>query len=101
MGLWDELPRFSQRITDLVDGARHKIDDMEANTYRMIVPAKQQQQPAPPPPQPARRRRNPAPPPAQAVPQSTPGSIPEVRIHEERKAITDLLYERIGSVYQI
>src|SRR5205814_7904346 len=57
-------------------------------------------QPAPPPPQPARRRRNPEPPP-QAMPQALPGGIPEVRIHEERKPITDLLYERIGSVYQI
>jgi predicted PurR-regulated permease PerM len=98
VGLWEELPRFSQRISDIVEGARHKIDDMEANTYRMIVPAKQQPQPAPPP-QPARRRRNPEP--AQAVPASAPGSIPEVRIHEERKPITDILYERIGSVYQI
>ena len=98
VGLWEELPRFSQRITDIVEGVRHKIDDMEANTYRMIVPAKQQPQPAPPP-QPARRRRNPEP--VQAVPQVLPGTIPEVRIHEERKPITDLLYERIGSVYQI
>ena len=98
VGLWEELPRFSQRITDIVEGVRHKIDDMEANTYRMIVPTKQQPQPAPPP-QPARRRRNPEP--VQAVPQVLPGTIPEVRIHEERKPITDLLYERIGSVYQI
>jgi predicted PurR-regulated permease PerM len=98
VGLWEELPRFSQRISDIVEGARHKIDDMEANTYRMIVPAKQQPQPVPPP-QPARRRRNPEP--AQAVPPGLPGSIPEVRIHEERKPITDILYERIGSVYQI
>jgi predicted PurR-regulated permease PerM len=98
VGLWEELPRFSQRITDIVEGVRHKIDDMEANTYRMIVPTKQQPQPAPPP-QPSRRRRNPEP--VQAVPQVLPGTIPEVRIHEERKPITDLLYERIGSVYQI
>ena len=36
VGLWEELPRFSQRITDIVEGVRHKIDDMEANTYRMM-----------------------------------------------------------------
>ena len=35
------------------------------------------------------------------MPQVLPGNIPEVRIHEERKPISDLLYERIGSVYQI
>jgi predicted PurR-regulated permease PerM len=29
------------------------------------------------------------------------GVIPEVRIHEEQKPLSDLLYERIGSLYQL
>jgi len=98
-GLWEELPRFSQRITDVVEGTRHKIDEMEDTTYRMIVP-KKQAPPAPvPPPQPVRRKRNPEPQPS--APVGIPGAIPEVRIHEDRKPITDLIYERMGSVYQI
>jgi predicted PurR-regulated permease PerM len=106
-GLWDELPRFSQRITDLVEGARHKLDDMEATTYRLIVPKRPQPQQAAQPapqPQPSRRRRNQAPAtvdfpvPPVLLP---PGVIPEVRIHEERKPLVDILYERIGSLYQI
>src|SRR5438105_6118903 len=103
VGLWEELPRFSQRVNDVVEGARHKIDEMEASTYRLIVPARQrEQQPAPvPPPQPARRRKNPEPAAPQTVPPGTPGVIPEVRIHEERKPLVDLVYEGIGSVYQI
>jgi len=100
-GLWEELPRFSQRISEVIEGGRHKIDEMEATTYRILVPAKPQQQPAPPvpPPQPKRSRRNPEPQPV--VPQGVPGAIPEVRIHEDRKSITDLIYESMGSLYQI
>ncbi|MBZ5590700.1 MAG: AI-2E family transporter [Acidobacteriia bacterium] len=99
-GLWEELPRFSERIGAVVDGARHKIDDMEATTYRILLPAKKQPQTPPPaPPPPKRSRRNVEAQPV--VPQGVPGAIPEVRIHEERKTITDLIYERMGSLYQM
>ena len=100
VGLWEEAPQFSQRISEVVEGGRQKIDDMEATTYRILVPAKQQPPPPPvPPPQKQRGRRNIGPQPV--VPQGVSGAIPEVRIHEERKPITDLIYERIGSLYQI
>ncbi len=114
-GLWDEMPRFSQRVNDVVEGARHKIDELENSTYRLIVPARQPAKPAPPPPQQpqpsSRRKRNQE---AVAQPQALPPglqplglppgflvTIPEVRIHEEQKQLSDLLYERIGSLYQI
>jgi predicted PurR-regulated permease PerM len=105
-GLWDEMPRFSQRVNDVVEGARHKIDELEKSTYLLIVPKPQQAQPAPPPPQPqpsSRRKRNQEPPVVQiqGLPPGFPGIIPEVRIHEEQKQLSDLLYERIGSLYQI
>ena len=112
-GLWAELPRFSQRINDLVESIRHKADELEATTYRIIVPARQREQQAPPQPVQAptnRRKRAPAPPPESVIPGLAIGLppnipvapiIPEVRIHEERKPLFDLLYERIGSLYQI
>jgi predicted PurR-regulated permease PerM len=101
-GLWDEMPRFSQRINDVVEGARHKIDELENSTYRLIVPARKQAQPAPPP-QPASRRKRNQEPVAQplGLPPGFPVNIPEVRIHEEQKQLSDLVYERIGSLYQI
>src|SRR5579863_3051115 len=101
-GLWEELPKISERVNDLVDSARHKVDDMEASTYKLIVPARQRQQQAQPPPpaQPKSRRRNAEPAVPQVIP-GLPGVIPEVRIHEEQKPLSDLLYERIGSLYQI
>jgi predicted PurR-regulated permease PerM len=103
-GLWDEMPRFSQRVNDVVEGARHKIDELENSTYRLLVPARRQAQPAPPPqPQPSSRRKRNQEPVAliQGLPPGIPATIPEVRIHEEQKQLSDLLYERIGSLYQI
>lgn len=101
-GLWDEMPRFSQRINDVVEGARHKIDELENSTYRLIVPARKQAQPAPPPQPASRRKRNQEPvAQLQGLPPGFPVNIPEVRIHEEQKQLSDLLYERIGSLYQI
>ncbi len=104
-GLWDEMPRFSQRVNDVVEGARHKIDELENSTYRLIVPARQQAQAPPPQPPPSSkgRKRSQEPPVAliQGLPPGIPAIIPEVRIHEEQKQLSDLLYERIGSLYQI
>jgi predicted PurR-regulated permease PerM len=96
-GLWEELPHFSQRINDVVESGRQKIDDLENKTYRAIFPQKKPQQPAPAAPQTKGRRRN------ELAPQVVllPGVIPEVRIHEEQKPLSDLLYERMGSLYQI
>jgi predicted PurR-regulated permease PerM len=97
-GLWAELPRFSKRVNDVVEGGRQKIDDLEITTYRLIVPSRQQQQPAPVPPPVTRSKRGREPAVQQPLP---PGAIPEVRIHEEQKPLSDLLYERMGSLYQI
>ena len=100
--LWEELPVFSQRMNQVVEDARLKIDAMENRTYRMIVPSKPQPAPPPPKPQPkSRGRRNFEPEIPPVLLPTLPGTIPEVRIHEERKPLVDLIYERIGSVYQI
>jgi predicted PurR-regulated permease PerM len=114
-GLWDEMPRFSQRANEVVEGARHKIDELENSTYRLIVPVRQQAQPASTPqpyPQPSSRRKRNQEPVAQpqalppglqpiGLPPGFPVNIPEVRIHEEQKQLSDLLYDRIVSLYQI
>ncbi|PYT21906.1 MAG: hypothetical protein DMG57_37140 [Acidobacteria bacterium] len=108
VGLWEDLPRFSQRIFDVVEATRQKLDQMEATTYKLLVPARQPPQQTPPPvPQRSKHKRAPEPPPPvpglviPPPPDIPPPNIPEVRIHEERKPLLDLLYERIGSLYQI
>ena len=103
-GLWEELPKFSQRINDVVESGRHKIDELESKTYGMIFPQKKPQpQPAPQPQtQTKRSKRNvELPPSVIMLPPPGIGTIPEVRIHEEQKPLSDLLYERMGSLYQI
>jgi hypothetical protein len=40
-GLYGELPKYGQRIADIVDGVQQKIQGMESDTYRMLVPTRQ------------------------------------------------------------
>ena len=37
-GIYDELPKYGQRIGDLVDGSRQKVEGMEERTYQLVVP---------------------------------------------------------------
>jgi predicted PurR-regulated permease PerM len=37
-GLYGDLPKYGQRIADIVDGVQQKIQGMESDTYRMLVP---------------------------------------------------------------
>jgi predicted PurR-regulated permease PerM len=115
-GLYDDLPKYGQRIGSIVDGVQQKISGMEDQTYRILVPARQrqeeerrkQQQQAD---MAARKgKRGPAPA-AGTVPGGIaggipgnlpgPGAIPEVRIHEENTPIGDYIYSRLSSFYQI
>ena len=90
-----DLPRYGERIGQIVEGVQQKVDDAEQQTWRLLAPSK----PAPPPQQPpargGKRSRTQPPPVAQ------PAVIPEVRIHEERTPVADFISANIGSVYQI
>jgi predicted PurR-regulated permease PerM len=43
-GLYNELPVYGQRIGDIIDGAREKIQGVEKQTYQIFLPARQRQQ---------------------------------------------------------
>jgi predicted PurR-regulated permease PerM len=101
--LWDDLPKFSEGIGQAVESLRVRLDDMEKRTYQMVVPARPQQTPPPAQTQAAanasKKKRNielPMPP---VLPPQ--GTIQEVRIHEERKPLTEYLYTEASSLYQI
>ncbi len=94
-GLIDEMPKYSQRVGDLVEGVSAKVSGLEQHTYQLVMPA--HKLPAPPPPDPARRKRR--------TPDTTtapvvPGAIPEVRIHEDSSPIKDFISVRLASFYQ-
>jgi predicted PurR-regulated permease PerM len=104
-GVIEELPKYSQRIGDLVDNIRQRAEEMERRAYEIVVPARQRETgQAPPvaPPLPRKKRRAAQTPPAPA-PATTPvpGVIPEVRIHEEPTPLPEFIVTRLGSFYQI
>ena len=101
--IYDDLPKYGQRIGDIVDGVRQKLDGMEARTYELVVPARQRQQEQErlrlqQQAEQARKRSKKSDP---VAPPPAPGAIPEVRIHEESTPIGDYIYSRLSSFYQI
>lgn len=93
-GLAEELPKYSQRIGELVEGITEKVEGLEQRTYQLVAPARK---PQPPPPEPAKKKRRTT---EVAVP-VIPGAIPEVRIHEDSTPIKDFISVRLGSFYQM
>ena len=103
--VYADLPKYGQRIGDMVDGIQQKLASAEERTYQLLVPARQreqerlralQQQQAPR--KGARREAPPVAPPG-AQPPGT--AIPEVRIHDESRPIGDYIYARLGTFYQL
>jgi predicted PurR-regulated permease PerM len=101
-GLYEDLPKYGQRIGDIVDGVQQRISNLEEQTYRMLVPARQRQEE-----QDRLRaqqakgkgaRKGAAQAPATAT---GPGAIPEVRIHEERTAVGDYIQSHLSLFYEI
>jgi predicted PurR-regulated permease PerM len=109
-GLYDELPKYGQRIGDIVDGIQQKISGMEDQTYKVLVPARQrqeeerrrqQEQQEQAAQAAARRGKKGATPAAQRPAAPGAGAIPEVRIHEDTTPIGDYVYSRLTSLYQV
>jgi predicted PurR-regulated permease PerM len=103
--IYEDLPKYGERIGDVIDNVRQKVSGAEDRVLQVVVPARQRQQ------QEAerlrlqqaaaatKRSRRPEPPPA--TPPVPPGTIPEVRIHEDRTPIGDYIFSRLSSFYQI
>jgi predicted PurR-regulated permease PerM len=88
-----ELPKYSQRIGELVENVSQKAESLEQQSYQLVMPARK----PPPAPEPTRKKRRTA----DAAAPGTPGAIPEVRIHEESSPIKEFIAVRLGSFYQI
>ncbi len=101
--IYNDLPKYSERIADIVETIRDRMQNAEERTLQMVVPARQRQQ------QEAerlrlqqqaqqKRSRKQEPPP---LTPPGPPPIPEVRIHEDSTPIGDYIAARLGSFYQI
>jgi predicted PurR-regulated permease PerM len=106
-GLYGDLPKYGQRIGEIVDGIQQRITGMEDQTYKILVPARQrqeeerrrQQEQAQAAAKKAKRGAQPANP--NPLAPQTPGAIPEVRIHDESTPIGDYLLANISQLYHI
>jgi predicted PurR-regulated permease PerM len=100
-GLASEVPTFKDNLTGFIANVTDHVQAVETNTSRLFLPAKKNEPPPPPPPVRRGRKTTPAGPQVDVViPNGTPGSIPEVRIHEDRNLIADYIYSRLGTLYQ-
>ncbi len=101
--LVDDLPAYSDRVNQLVDQAANRVDEVEKNTYELIVPKRYRDQPLAPVQGPrqgiaAGKRKGKAV--AEAAP-APPPAIQEVRIHREPTPLWSYAYSYMRSVYDI
>jgi predicted PurR-regulated permease PerM len=99
-GLREELPVYSQRINELVDSVAEKLERMEQEAYRLIVPKrfqnKERETPPQQPPEPKRRRR------AEPPPQPAgPPPVQDVRVLQDRTPVAHYLFGYVSSLYYI
>jgi predicted PurR-regulated permease PerM len=94
--LLDDVPAYSQRVSDIVDQAATRIDGVEKSTYEMIVP-KRYREPAPADPaQQARVKRK-----RSASDPVLPPAVQEVHIKPEPTPIFSYIYNYVSSFYNV
>ena len=96
-GLYDDLPKYGQRIADIVDGVQQRIQGLESETLRMLVPTRQKlleeeerQRLA------AKKSRNQRP-----QPQPAPTAAPPQPAVAPASAISDYIAAHLNSFYHI
>ena len=104
VSLYEDLPRYGERIGNIVDGISQRVKAAEDRTLQMVTPARLREEEA------ARQKaaqeaaakakRNPRATPAPVI-QPQPGAIQEVRIHSEPVSISDFISRRLSTVYQV
>ncbi len=95
-----ELPAYSERANELVDSVADRMDKMEQNAYKLLIPkrlqerermaqvqAQQQNE--------TKKRRSKAPEPV------APPVIQEVRIKQDRTSLVNYMYSYISSYYNV
>lgn len=95
-GLWEDLPNYSRRVSELVDAAVQQIEEVESRAREIIVPKRLRETPPALEPQaaakPAKTRKRTAPEPA-----PSPPAVQEVRIRREEGQLVNILYQRLSA----
>jgi predicted PurR-regulated permease PerM len=94
-----ELPAYSQRANDLVDNVADRIDKMEQNAYKLLIPKRMQERDRIAQVQAqqneTKKRRSKAPDPV------APPVIQEVRIRQDRTSLVNYVYSYVSSYYNV
>ena len=102
LALIEDLPAYSDRVNQLVDQAANKVDDVEKNTYELLVPKRYRDQPLAPVQGPratgGNSKRKGKPPDPVLI---QPPGIPEVRIHREPTPLWSYAYSYVRSFYNV
>jgi predicted PurR-regulated permease PerM len=98
-GLASEVPAFKENLSGVITNISDRIQSIEDSTTRLLAPTRKPEPPPPaaPPPRTTKRSRKELTPPVLPV---IPGTIPEVRIHDDRNPIGDYIYARLGTLYE-
>lgn len=97
VGLWEDLPTYSKRVTELVDAAAQQLEGVEKTAQELLVPKRLrevQPQPQPEPPKTASKKRRTTP----AVPEQPP-PIQEVRIRQDDSQLVAVIYSHLSDFY--
>jgi len=96
VGLWHELPTYSERVTELVDSASLQIDAFEKTAEELLLPKRLRQAPPEPEPVPkttGKRKKAPAAP-------ELPPPVQEVRIREDKQMV-NFLWDRVSDYWDV
>jgi predicted PurR-regulated permease PerM len=94
-GLYDDLPKYGQRIGDIVDGVQQKIQGMESQTYHMLVPTRQRLE------EEERQRQAKKSKSAKAPPVTIAAPPPSISQQPPESVISEYITSRLRSFYQI
>jgi len=95
-GMWEDLPNYSRRVSELVDEAARQIEEIETKAREILVPKRLREATPAPEPAPAARtpkaRKRTTPEPA-----ATPPAVQEVRIQREEGQLVNAIYQRLSA----
>ena len=102
LAIYADMPKYGERIGAIIDSIQQRVANLEDQTYRVVVPARQRQELAQAEAfkqaQKAPKRKSAQP--AAPIPAPGPGLIPEVRIHAESNPLGEYLSARLSDFYQ-
>ncbi|HUQ91879.1 MAG TPA: AI-2E family transporter, partial [Bryobacteraceae bacterium] len=104
VGLLADLPAYSQRINEMVDGVVSRLESTERSINDLMVPKRLQRDGktaqiisnSPAPPNKAASKRRSAEPPAAVAP-----TVQEVRLSQEREPIVNMIYAYLRTFYDV